>query len=492
MSSAAQRALKAAPVRDTSSMIEPAAPNTPASKAEAAPAAVTAVHVPAASLSNRRVLRMLTGPHSGAESELQAERLLVGNLETECDIVLDVSRPERHICLIRTSADGWTVLSIAGDLWVGEDYVEPQQTRDIASGMVITLGRVAFAVANPAEVDWAQVKPVFELVRPDPTGPMPSATLLPSRPAKMLKWHALKLAAGIGVSALILASAGAYLSNAWSIKVPSPDVAIQRLKSSQALVNGLPFAKELQVTVSPDNPNRMLIQGFLPQRAQVVELERVLSKANINVELRLAMVDDMSNDLVKRLEKLKPDQVRYVEQGRFTVNSNSELLKAHDRQARLAMQEMPLLNSLNMAVEDVQDSSGSPIVVRYERSTDRPGDLVVSDLDVIQQRQRYVIKELRGGSLPSVVLDNGMRYFEGATLPDSSILKQIGLTELVVQHGRGERVIPIPLAAQAASSALSDAAPAAEVLVEETLIEEAELPVEPAEKTPVSTKNKRK
>ena len=70
-----------------------------------------------------RVLRMLSGPHTGAESELTGERLLIGNLESECDIVIDVSRPERHICLVRVSTDGWTVLGIAGDLWVVRDFV---------------------------------------------------------------------------------------------------------------------------------------------------------------------------------------------------------------------------------------------------------------------------------------------------------------------------------------------------------------------------------
>jgi Inner membrane component of T3SS, periplasmic domain len=94
-------------------------------------------------------------------------------------------------------------------------------------------------------------------------------------------------------------------------------------------------------------------------------------------------------------------------------------------------------------VKDMLDAGGKPIVVRYQRSAERPGDIAVTDLDVIRQRQNFIVRELRLGAVPSVVLDNGMRYFEGAVLPDGDVLKRIGATELVVTRGRGDRVIPL-------------------------------------------------
>jgi Inner membrane component of T3SS, periplasmic domain len=115
-----------------------------------------------------------------------------------------------------------------------------------------------------------------------------------------------------------------------------------------------------------------------------------------------------------------------------------------DRHARETLQEVPPLKGLHLSVDDIHDPAGKPIVVRYERSVERPSEIIVSELDVIRQRMRFVPREVRQGTIPSVVLDNGMRYFEGATLPDGTVLKRIGANELVLLQGKGERILPIP------------------------------------------------
>jgi Inner membrane component of T3SS, cytoplasmic domain len=393
---------------------------------------------------NPCVLRVLTGPNTGAESVLRNERLLIGNLESECDVVLDVSRAERHACLVRVSNDGWTVLSIAGDLWVGQDYLAAQETRDITSGVVLTLGRVAFCIAHKELVDWSSVKAPFELVKPDLNGPMPSVALLPSRQEVLHKWHALKLAAGIGVASLVLASAGAFLMSAWSLRTPTAETAALQLKANQAVVSALPMGKELNVQPASDLPNKFLVQGYLPKRADLVALEFAMRKAEINAEYHLVAVDELATDLSNRFAEKDPKKLLYDKQGRFVIVSRSEQLDTQDRQARQAMQEIAALTAVNLRVDDVLDQEGKPVVVRYERSTERPGDVMVTDLDVIQQRERFVVRELRLGKFPSVVMDSGMRYFEGATLPDKSVLKQISENALVLQQGRGERTIPLP------------------------------------------------
>ncbi len=440
MSAAALRVVPAEPLRQVA--VKPA-------KAEvaAAPPSVAMPTQPAT-----RVLRMLSGPHTGAESELRSDRLLIGNLESECDVVIDVSRPERHLCLVRASHDGWTVLSIAGDLWIGDIYLAPQQTHDIASGLVLTLGRVAFCIADTNDIDWSVVKPPIDLVRPDPTGPMPTVALLPSPEVKLRKWHALKLAAGIGVASLTIASAGAYLTAALAAKTPTADEAVAKMKADQALVTALPFGKELELKPEPTTANRVQVHGYLPKREQARALEKALRDASIDADYHLVALDELGSDIVHRFERTKAEAVRYENKGRFVIDSRSEVLDVHDRQARQTLQELPALTGLNLSIADIKAPDGKPIVIRYDRSIERPGDIVVSELDVIRQRQRLVVKELRTGALPSIVLDNGMRYFEGATLPDKSILKRIGASELTVLQGSGERTIPMP-ADTAASAA---------------------------------------
>jgi Inner membrane component of T3SS, cytoplasmic domain/Inner membrane component of T3SS, periplasmic domain len=392
----------------------------------------------------QRVLRVLSGPHTGAESELRSERLLVGNLESECDVVIDVGRPERHICLVRASADGWTVLSIAGDLWVADAYVLPQQTRDIASGIVLTLGRVSFCVADAQHVNWSLVKPPKELIKPEELGPVPTAVLRASGKHKLRKWHAARLAAGIGISALTMASAGAYLTNAWTVRVPSADEVAVRLKNEQAMVAALPFGKELALTRPADTPNRVLVQGYLPQRDQAQALERALREAEITADYRIHAVDELGQDVARRMQRPKAEQVRYLDKGRFVINTQSDELEVQDRRARETLQEVPPLKGLHLSVDDVQGPEGKPIVVTYERSVERPSEIIVGELDVIRQRMRFVVREVKWGGFPSVVLDNGIRYFEGAALPDGTVLKRIDNDKLVLLQGKGERILPIP------------------------------------------------
>jgi Inner membrane component of T3SS, cytoplasmic domain len=397
------------------------------------------------------VLRILSGPHTGAESELTSERLLIGNLDSECDIVIDVSRPERHICLVRVSTDGWTVLGIAGDLWVDRTFVEPQHTHDITSGMVVTLGRVAFCIADSAAIDWSGVKPVLELVRPDPTGPLPTTALPPSPEVKLRKWHALKLAAGIGIASLTVASAGAYLTAALATKMPTAQEAAAKLKADQAMVSALPFGKELQLKPEPTSANRVHVHGYLPKLEQAAALERALREASLEAEFHVTAIDHLSRDVQRRFDQVKSDAIRYENTGRFSVQSESSLIDVHDRQARQTLQELPALSGLNLSIGDLKAADGQPIVVRYDRSADRPGDILVSELDVIRQRQRIVVRERRTGAMPSIVLDNGARYFEGAVLPDKSVLKRVEATQLIVSQGSGERLIPLTVDSPASS-----------------------------------------
>ena len=385
----------------------------------------------------RRLLRVLSGVHTGAESEMHAERALVGNLENECDVVLDAGTPERHACLVRASSDGWTVLAIAGDLWVGEDYLESQQTRAISSGLVITLGRVAFCIADPDRIDWAAVKPPFNLIKPDPAGALPHAALLPARPASMQKWRAVKLAAGVGIGVLVLASAGAYLAQAWAVRKPSAEAEAQKLKADQIMVSAMPFGKEVTLLRHPETPSRVLVQGYVPQRAQIPALQAALQAAETDAELRLAPVDELSADLVRRFEGSTPDRIRYDLQGRFVLSSVSDAVVTHDRQARQTFQEMPAVLGLDLLVNDLHDDKNQPVMVKYMRSTERPGDLLVSNLDAALGRRPFTVQELRLGAMPSVVLNDGLRYFAGAKLPDGGVITGIEPERLLVTRKGG-------------------------------------------------------
>jgi hypothetical protein len=154
-------------------------------------------------------------------------------------------------------------------------------------------------------------------------------------------------------------------------------------------------------------------------------------------------VDELTNDLKRRFSLTKPTAVRYERDGLFSITVNGDLLESHDRQARTAMQEIPQLQGLNLVEAEPREASEPPVTVNYTRSATSVSEVQAVGLDKIGPQKRVVVRDVRMGLMPSIVLDSGMRYFEGALLPDGSVLSKISADSLLVQRGKGEVKIPL-------------------------------------------------
>jgi hypothetical protein len=404
---------------------------------------VTEGHPQMASAINERVLRVLSGAHAGAEPLVSGERILIGNLETECDIVLDVGRTERHACLVRTSSDSWTVLAIAGDLWTETEYLAPQSTRDIKPGTVITLGRVAFCVGETRTTDWQAIKVPVHLTKPEAHGDTQQVAMVPQAANNKRKWMALKLAAGIGTGVLSMASASAFLAEAWSTRQGTPQQAAQKLISDQAMVEALPFGREIRLDNHPDQPRRIRAVGYVPTSADVPALQAALKAADTNAEMRVVPLDQLSAEVSRRLPDEASANLRYLSNGKFTTQIALEKLVESDKAARMAMQELPALVSLDFELKESKDSSNKPVAVNYARSAKQAGDLIVTNLEDALGRQNFRVIEVRTGANPSVVLEGGTRYFVGGRLSDGSLVQTIDAQRILLLNKSGStQVLP--------------------------------------------------
>jgi hypothetical protein len=400
----------------------------------------------------RPVLRVLSGPNAGAHCQLHEDRVLVGNIEGECDIVLDVTRPERHACLVRASSDGWTVLAIAGDLWVERDYVRPQHTCPIAPGQVITIGRVSFGVGHAELVDWNSLAPPADLQRPTVDGTLPHAALPAAPPPVTQRWQAVRVAAGLGLGALVVSAAASYVSQAIAVSTPSAGDVEAALQADRAQVAALPWAREVQVKPHPDRPGRVLLEGYVQSQEQIADLADRLRavRENARTDIRVVAVETLTTDLIGRFElKEDPGKLRYINSGQFALTAEQEDIPRRDKQVRAVLQELSSVQSISVHVDRALDANGQPLVVRYSRSVDRPGDLAISNLDAALGLRRYFITEMRLGALPSIVLDqagpHGVRYFLGARLPDGAVLRAVHPDHLVVSPAQGgEQVVALP------------------------------------------------
>lgn len=420
------------------------------------------------------VLRVLTGVQKGAQARMRHQRLLVGNLEAECDVVLDVGRPQQHACLVRASRDGWTVLSIAGDLWVGDTWISPQQTHAIVSGDVLTLGEVSFCIADTATIDWSLVHVPAQRQASGAIGGANDASVdsgFDDDRAAPGVHRARKGRIGSGllifwllVGGLLLAGAGTYLVMGglpglpgFTKNVAAAPPAGQVLDKAKSVLAGLSWAKELSVQGDAINPRRVVLSGYLPERKQSAALDAALRQQGLEPEHRWTAIDEFKPDLARRLGSTdtEPMQVRYTGQGRFMVVDLSVNAVKLDMLIRRALQEVPAVRAIDLQLGDQVSEkgnleagidAGSPVIVRYVRSSDAPGGVAVTGQEQLpppQKLQRYDVRELRRGAMPSVVLDNGVRYFEGAVLPGGALLVKIHADHMVVQMGGDTRQIDI-------------------------------------------------
>lgn len=395
----------------------------------------------------RAVLRVLNGEHAGAQTAVEEERLLVGSDVNECDLILDVKASGFHACLLRLGDEGWTVLSVAGDLWLERNHVGPGSVKALKPLQVLTLGRVAFALASSdAAVDWSVLRPPDGLLKPAGDGWLPQLSLPASAPLAIRVGHGLRLAAGLGVVALVMGGVWQYVSEAWTAAAAAPASMQRTLQAMRQELSALPFAREVTLQLHPEAAGRLLAQGYVRERAQLKDLGAALQP--VGAELRVHVVAELQTALLQRIGGVGAEDLRYEGAGRFEARSSPQQLKAHDRAARAALQELPALAALALKVEGLPGGDGQPVLLRYERSASRGGDLLVSNVDEVLARlprqQAFTVKEVRMGRTPSVLLSDGRRYFEGALLPGRVRLESVTPSSLVVVDATGTaREVPL-------------------------------------------------
>jgi len=98
-------------------------------------------------------LKILSGPHLGAELVLSGERYSIGR-DSDCDIVLsDGSVYPRHALLEKISGN-WTIAPVEGPVLVGEDPLAPGGRKALTEGVCFALGTTHIGIGPPG-YDWA-------------------------------------------------------------------------------------------------------------------------------------------------------------------------------------------------------------------------------------------------------------------------------------------------------------------------------------------------
>jgi type III secretion system YscD/HrpQ family protein len=328
-----------------------------------------------------RLLRVLSGPHLGAEMSLRPGRYAIGT-DDDCDIVLSDSRlAPRHAFLI-VSDDQVSVEP--GDGAVTVDGAQIDGRVVVADFAPVLMGATALAL-GPANGPW----PEIALTRPESPpangadgdlaaapatavaateAPSDDTAAAPPAPVPVAATGAAATRGawepwprGAVALALILAAGGfgAYLWNARHDATARPTAeALTPLAQVQAVVGQLGFGSALQVSeASGSGDDRVLVQGYLDtevQRRELISaLQPMLGKVNVRV-WSTALLDDAIRQALAGM-RLQLD-VYGVADGKVTLTGVLPPSISRDRLEQNLQRDVPGIASIDLQVVSIADA----------------------------------------------------------------------------------------------------------------------------------------
>jgi type III secretion system YscD/HrpQ family protein len=244
-------------------------------------------------------LRVLSGMHEGASTELCENSWLVLGSGGQCDIVLrDDSIVEQH-CLIGYQAGEVTVRVLDGIVRLHGRAVEPRETVSLTDYEALQVGMVGIAFGSPGSARWTEVSEQWDRnILTEETGSSdtadvgdngfePEATQLASDPLGlsprsgrrgrlrrlMLGRHARLAFRSLAVSVLVLGG----VAGSWH-GVSQATNTIQSKAGVMKTINQMGFT---ELVLSKGSGGLDLLTGVVPTEADRADLVNVLAKAGL-------------------------------------------------------------------------------------------------------------------------------------------------------------------------------------------------------------------
>ncbi|MFM2398644.1 MAG: hypothetical protein RL341_801 [Pseudomonadota bacterium] len=368
-----------------------------------------------------RELFVLSGLQAGVSTALPEGRFVVGNTQEDSDIVLELGVAGRTLCLLRVERSQIVAMSLAGDVWLGEKYIEPQHAHELPSGQVLTLGRVSVAVLPAGSDAWRDLAVPTQLERPAAAGGPATVALASAAAAKAArKWRNATIYC-LGLMCAALLAAGFY------VITHEPQTAATTLQQSRdKLAVQLAEAGFQYVGVTVDRATaRLSIQGYVKDAAALEKLKSIAA-AQTATPLLQVRVDDVVVQAVQRQfdsSALKLD-IKYAGKGWFAIETTGDQRPALEQVAAKLMQEVQGVEGFEIRYLDLlSEADRLPVMQKLTRQTDGRGQGAAQAYSRAQPSVRVL--EIVLEDVPSIIASDGKRYFEGALLPDGSEVKAI-------------------------------------------------------------------
>jgi hypothetical protein len=209
-----------------------------------------------------------------------------------------------------------------------------------------------------------------------------------------------------------------------------------------------------ELALQPASQDRYRLVGYVEDASQADAIEAALQRHGIGFDARWTAVDGLRQALAERvaLPAGQPaSALRYEGRGIFALTAAGASAQRVDELARAAMTALPAVQGLvvELTPQATDPEAGELRPRRWQYR--REGDLLRVNGNVPPSAGGWhgAVREVRREALPSIVLEDGARYFEGATLPGGAVLDAITEHRLLLRVDGGLQELILPGASTA-------------------------------------------
>ena len=379
------------------------------------------------------ILRILSGSHTGAEVMLYDGDHVIGSHEN-CDIILSDSSVKPEHIKFTVNWDEVYIVVIEGSCFLDGDPISDETV--VSAFQVITLGQIHMAI-GPGDKTW----PEIELPLPsaaetqrtsDDQGAAPPVLMDEKSEAVPEKRKNRRLSWKVPVI-LIIPLAAIFLFIIFTGASHQPKD--EPIDPKTALANILKEEVYRTLSISEGSSGTYSIQGYLDRTVQRQKLTRQIYQIGIPVALRVYSGEELAascNDFFKRSNQ--DVAAIYQGAGEILLQGKSKDAQAVDRTIALIKQDLPGIRQIinQVAISELPPEEVLPVVVNQ---TAQPQTITPVPKPRKIERPSLPILSVSMGKIPSVVLENRMRYFEGSHIGNGFFIERIYMDRILLKKG---------------------------------------------------------
>lgn len=451
------------------------------------------------------ILRILNPPHAGAQAEIGPDPLSIGSGE-DCDLVLNDPLLQPAHCNIRRTGEGIEVELTGGAAHVNGEPVS-QSPFTIRAGQVLSIGSTHIAFGDPGQV-WSAVSiPVLKtLGGTTPSAPAvpDAATPIETKPVAPDSLRRFKIAVLGSAAFLLVLLVALFFYRAEQNRAMT---SLARVPGNANLLGNDYFKTDLDnqaaervaekirrevsgstVTVS-ERSGRAVLRVYVRTREQASQAQSIANTAGSQVFSEIVSLEEIekSAEMIASMQGYELD-VTFSKDGtaywsgfvptqadwkslQQRLEVDLPYIKENVSEITFAKQIEETLRKLladASIMAEVAMNTQTRAIVLYGTLPENLSAAWTGVFDALKQKYGAIVEltddvgtgkavvvegnpfhsEITGvtlGAIPSVILLDGQRIYEGAILQDGSVLSDIAENQLILTGPQGKRKIPLNL-----------------------------------------------